>query len=114
MSKHTKGKWELEFVKTIHANTKMYWVNANTSVASENQHDAERIVACVNACAGIETDVLVKYWQEGGLLPCSAIHEKAELCKAIAAASKEVLWISDREHPAWLKLKALVAQVEAI
>lgn len=58
MAEHTKEPWEAELYKTIHPNTKMYWINKNTSIGTENSADARRIVACVNACAGISTELL--------------------------------------------------------
>lgn len=55
---HTAEPWKAKLSKTIHPNTKMYWLNENTSIGTENEHDASRIVACVNACAGIDTETL--------------------------------------------------------
>lgn len=55
---HTAEPWKARLSKTIHPNTKMYWLNENTSIGTENEHDASRIVACVNACAGIDTETL--------------------------------------------------------
>ena len=40
--------------------------------------NAHRIAAAVNACIGIPTQKLEKYWPNGGLLPCVEIHEAAE------------------------------------
>ena len=40
--------------------------------------NAHRIAAAVNACIGIPTQKLEKYWPKGGLLPCAEIHEAAE------------------------------------
>ncbi len=45
---------------------------------SQNIANARRIVACVNACAGIKTDTLIKYWSNGGILSCADAHDKVE------------------------------------
>lgn len=43
-----------------------------------SSESTRRLVACWNACRGIETETLQKHWPEGGLLPCVEVHEKAE------------------------------------
>ncbi len=106
--KHTKEPWKAEFHLKIEPNAKMYWVNGVTSVGTENVADVERIVACVNACTGIETEQLVKFWPNGGLV------RKAELCDELIVAAKEVLRISDRKHDAWDRMKEIIAKASAI
>jgi len=75
-----------------------------------NDEDASRIVACVNACAGMRNDEL-----EGGLL-LGVMNQKMERLKReldeLNAACKEVIAISDRQHDAWDKAKAVIARIE--
>jgi hypothetical protein len=67
MSEHTKEPWNVGFIEDVPG--EKYWVIGGDSLLFArlpSNHpvmlaNAERIVACVNYCAGIPTDVLTNY-----------------------------------------------------
>jgi hypothetical protein len=67
MSEHTKEPWNVGFIEDVPG--EKYWVIGGDSLLFArlpSNHpvmlaNAERIVACVNYCAGIPTDVLTTY-----------------------------------------------------
>lgn len=71
-----------------------------------SDEDARRIVACVNACAGMRNDEL-----EGGLL-IGVMSKKIERLESehdeLILAMEEVIRISDRDHEAWDRAKAAI------
>lgn len=65
MSKHTPGPWYLKHSGTV-ASRESGDVIATTGYnvvvgSTEDEDNAVRIVACVNACAGIENDALAEF-----------------------------------------------------
>lgn len=72
-----------------------------------NNEDARRIVACVNACAGLETEAIEAIQQTASIVAGKLkkhIQERDELL----AALEEVVRISDRKHDAWDRAKAAI------
>jgi len=113
MSEHTKEPWKAELHKTIHPNTKMYWLNENTSIGTENAADARRIVACVNVCAGLREDELAH-----GVVPANNFilmrEQRDELLAEIKAARDSLL---ESEGASWAydiaQINAAIAKAEA-
>ena len=77
-------------------------------IGAEQEANARRIVACVNACEGIPTGVLEKQ----GMVPIEQVtHDIERQRDKLLAALVEVIRISDRDHDAWNHAKAVIAEV---
>lgn len=68
MSEHTKEPWNHSGDEVKTADGNLIAVTLLGTSLIENQANARRIVACVNACAGIDTEVLEKHAGQQGLM----------------------------------------------
>ena len=120
MSEHTKEPWitvetELDVIEITNADRNGLVVpiaKVSTGyvkqVGIEQEANARRIVACVNACEGIPTGVLEKQ----GMVPIEQVtHDIERQRDKLLAALVEVIRISDRDHDAWNHAKAVIAEV---
>lgn len=107
---HTPGPWQMGRHENIVAvadgrpiaNTKGYFSTINADgVVAENEANARRIVACVNACAGIETETLEKT-------------EFQELMNACAAADRFVIKEYNRANEATKRADDAVRLLQSI
>lgn len=73
---------------------------------SDRMAIAKRIVACVNACAGVHTDVLNAY------TVLEKLREKDAQRDELLAALEAVVTISDRKHDAWDRAKEAIARAK--
>lgn len=126
MSEHTKEPWAIDPDDRLG----MEWNNHIVSVAnpdrticfmshdgtSENiecQANARRIVACVNACAGIPTGMLEAAGQSA-VIALRPVDELVAERNALLAALKVIAWNADMYLPATIRQVATeaIAQVK--
>lgn len=103
MKQHTNEPWHAAeitrdsdtFVKICHANggtIAKLWIDVDDSDFSDGQRaDARRIVACVNACEGVDTELLEEGELDNPVM--KIVKEKSELkqqCDELLAALEEV------------------------
>lgn len=103
MDTHTKEPWSIDennihigSIATLHGDEDGYseiWYEWHGDPIS-HKANARRIVACVNACAGIDTDNLEKFpgWAKQGFDQGIAIRKQRD---ELLAALKAVLRVSD-------------------
>lgn len=67
---HTEGESPYHIAIVYHQPGKKFKVVARTpdGTTKENKANARRIVACVNACAGIDTETMERFASQPGLL----------------------------------------------
>jgi len=123
MSEHTKEPWNVcENVHIASEDGNGYWISICTDV--NTPANARRIVACVNACAGMDTDSLESIAGRIAAKSVLQMHANyiANKSKVILLerqrdelleAMEEVIRISDRDHDAWNRAKAAIAAVKA-
>lgn len=71
----------------------------------ERRANARRIVACVNACRGVDNNQLMVTSVSGAIL---MLREAEQQREGLLAALEEVVRISDRKHDAWDRAKAAI------
>ncbi|QDJ96142.1 hypothetical protein KE336_gp29 [Aeromonas phage 4_D05] len=114
MSKHTPEPWSTEYRErhdgmysqeifdlsgeTI-AQLAWYPIKLKTGVGTNREANARRIVACVNACAGLPTEQLEPS-PIGGILNGVAglITQRDELLAALEKCATELTWMIDQHN----------------
>lgn len=116
MSEHTKEPWKASPVSGIVGSVITAQPNENANAvritSAQSLADAERIVACVNACAGIPDQALkVVTRSDYGVFPlvlAAVIGQRDEL----AAALRGVIEVADRKTDVFDRAKAALAKLE--
>lgn len=58
-TKHTVEPWHIaKYGKVKNEDSGLIWISVNGCSGAEAEANARRIVACVNACAGVQTETL--------------------------------------------------------
>jgi hypothetical protein len=130
---HTKEPWISRFnglyseIGIENSNQCIATVHSNSVIQNTDQEDARRLVACVNACIGIETKVLEEcgsdflghYTQMKDVESLRAIN--LELLTALKSAKECIaIWhgsqawdIYDRRSPEMILINTAIAKAEA-
>lgn len=129
MSEHTKGPWDVEICgDAAHNNVKVYIDAASPELndgvyiafvlGPDKEKNARRIVACVNACAGLDTELL----EALGDTQLSAVYDRlrGQRDKALEFLKKALDAMSTNddeglfEHvQSVMDMRAFIAEVEA-
>ena len=117
MSEHTKEPWEAvnrgdDYADDIDAtNESGHQVTLALSVGKVN---ARRIVACVNACAGLSNDALDGGWTAADLSAYAKQLEQQrdELLEALEKCLPHVIDSWDEDHSAVVKARAAIAKAK--
>jgi hypothetical protein len=110
MSKHTPGPWvtwQDPINRWWRIDKKLDNNSIIVAIGVGKEDDAKRIVACVNACAGIATDALEAVAMQGA--PAQKLVEQRD--KLLEALNEAADLLVDAEIPA-TKFLALIAEVE--
>jgi hypothetical protein len=97
MSKYIKAPWRLFYrekaieIESIPLNTSFVFIrNSDSSIAEQAEATAERVVACVNACEGIEDPSVIPElladFKRRALFPCSCDDSNPGGCDSCYAA----------------------------
>ena len=116
MNEHTKEPWRVELSWITGSDGKR--ITCPTACMSrdddENEANERRIVACVNACAGVATEELEQSGFVAGLVERLEDAPRCRVACATLAAEVRKLRASLREHAKWADKAAMVlATLEA-
>ena len=124
--KHTAEPWRVDADKNCE---EFFWiaVDSETEIAMISDgriDDAKRIVACVNACTGIPTETLEKYYGDQGGIDAAleeaslrdhvnAVQQRNDLAEAIRLTLDENGHLADGDVCTLKRLKDALAKVGA-
>ena len=117
MSEHTKEPWSVDprALLRIRADGDITICSCGTtdSIRDQWEQNARRIVACVNACAGIPTGMLIAAGQSA-VIALRPVDELVAERNALLAALKVIAWNADMYLPATIRQVATeaIAQVK--
>lgn len=117
--KHTPEPWSWSGMGRIRAGNKIIadiWNADNGYISDEEVASARRIVACVNACAGMSTEQLEK-GAPGWLAMSPTYAEAVEHRDELLRAAKDVVTLCDEDSSVvgsfvQNKLRTLIAEIE--
>ena len=120
---HTPEPWEVTDSRYIRQSNGPRHVVARATKMDGMEANARRIVACINACEGMDTESLESIAGRIAAKSVLQMHANYVGNKAKFASLEEqrdkllaalvyVIRISDRDHDAWNHAKALIAEVK--
>ena len=115
MSEHTKEPWSVDprALLRIRADGDITICSCGTtdSIRDQWEQNARRIVACVNACAGIPTGMLIAAGQSA-VIALRPVDELVAERNALLAALKVIAWNADMYLPATIRQVATEAMAQ--